>query len=396
VKVKLDLTAPVTTARVGDPNFGIGPTFLTPATTIYLDAEDSFSGMNGTFYSIDGRPSKPYGTGVKESAPGHHNMTYWSFDKAGNRGDSGTLWFFVDSEAPVTTVGYDGPMATAGGKIFVSPQTAISLVTSDAGSGVNRTEYKLDSQAYKPYTDSLKLSTAGQHTILYRSSDRVGNSEAETMLKFTVDATPPVTKATASAQLSNEDIEVSLSASDADSGVCGTYYRVVKEKATAGDFQSGTDIVIEAESDGTADGYYAIQYYSVDLLGNKEAVKELKVKLDTTVLLQLTKEGKQSVGNDHYTVEGKTEPGSKVTVNGETVTLSANGSFSAEVSLKAGGNKITVQATDPAGNTASKTVDVTYNEPATGTGLLIPIVAVVVIAGCAGAGALLWMRKKKK
>jgi hypothetical protein len=395
VKVKLDLTAPVTTARVGDPSFGTGPTFLTPATTIYLDAEDSFSGMNGTFYSIDGRSSKPYGTGVKESAPGHHNMTYWSVDKAGNRGDSGTMWFFVDSEAPLTTVSYDGPMAAAGGKIFVSPQTAISLATSDAGSGVNRTEYKLDNLAYKPYTDSLKLSTAGQHTILFRSSDKVGNSEAETTLKVTVDTAPPVTKATASALLSNEDIEVSLSASDADSGVCGTYYRVVKEKATPGDFQSGTDLVIAAKEDGSADGNYTIQYYSADMIGNKETVKELKVKMDTTVFLQLTKEGKQSVGKDHYTVEGKTEPGSKVTVNGETVTLSADGSFSAEVGLKAGGNKITVQVTDPAGNAASKTVDVTYKEPATGTGLLIPIVAVVVIAGCAGAGAVLWMRKKK-
>ena len=193
---------------------------------------------------------------------------------------------------------------------------------------MNRTEYKLDNLAYKAYTEPLKLSTAGQHTILFRSSDKVGNSEAETTLKVTVDTTPPVTKATASAQLSNEDIEVSLSATDADSGVCGTYYRVVKEKATPGDFQSGTDLVIEAKEDGSADGNYTIQYYSVDMIGNKETVKELKVKMDTTVFLQLTKEGKQSVGKDHYTVEGKTEPGSKVTVNGEPVTLSADGSFS--------------------------------------------------------------------
>jgi hypothetical protein len=396
VRVKIDLTAPVTSARVGDPNFGTGPAFVTPATNIYLDAEDSFSGMNGTFFIIDGRPSKPYGTGVKESAPGHHNMTYWSLDKAGNKGENGTLWFFVDNEAPVTTVSYDGPMANAGGKVFVMPQTAISVSTSDAGSGVNRTEYKLDSQAYKAYTEPLKLSTAGQHTILFRSSDKVGNSEAEKTLKVTVDTTPPVTKATASAQLSKEDIAVSLSATDADSGVSGTYHRVVKDKATPGDFQSGTDLVIEAKEDGSADGNYTIQYYSADMLGNKETVKELKVKMDTTVLLQLTNEGKQSVSQDRYTIEGKTEPGSNLTVGGEQVTLSANGSFSYEVSLKAGGNKITIQVTDPAGNTASKTVDITYNEPAAGAESQIPIIAIVVIACCAGAGAFLWMRKKKK
>ena len=93
---------------------------------------------------------------------------------------------------------------------------------------------------------------------------------------------------------------------------------------------------------------------------------------------------------------GRSEAGSKVSVNGEQVTPSADGSFSAEVSLKAGTNKITVQATDSAGNTDSKTVDVTYNEPSSGTGMLMPIVAAVVVAGGAGAGIFLFMRKKKK
>jgi hypothetical protein len=396
VKVKVDLTAPVVSVRVGDPSFGTGPVFLTPQTTIILDSEDSFSGMNGTFYSIDGRPSKTYSAPVRESSPGYHNMTYWGVDKAGNTGETGTLWFFVDSEAPVTTAVYDGPVVTAGGKVFVSPQTAISLSTSDAGSGVSKTEYKLDNQAYKAYTEPLKLTTAGQHTILYRSSDKLGNSEAESTLKVTVDTTAPVTKGTASSVLSKEDITVSLSATDADSGVCATFYRVLKEKETAGDYQSGTEVVIAAKDDGTADGNYTVQYYSVDMLGNKEAVKELKVKIDTVVFLQLTNKEKETVSKDHYTVEGKAEPGSKVTVNSEPVTLSGDGSFSYEVVLKPGGNKVTAQATDIAGNTASKTVDVTYNEPATGMGMLIPLVAVVAAAACAGVGALLWMRKKKK
>jgi hypothetical protein len=359
-----------------------------------LESEDGFSGMNGTFYIIDGRPTKPYGTGIKESAPGYHNMTYWGVDKAGNRCENGTLWFFVDNEAPVTSVNYDGPLANAGGKVFVTPQTAISLSSSDSGSGVNRTEYKLDNQAYKAYSEPLKLTTAGQHTILYRSSDKVGNSEAETTLKVTVDTTPPTTKGTASAALSREDISVTLSATDADSGVCATYYRVVKEKATPPDYQSGTEVVITAGSDGKDDGNYTVQYYSVDMLGNKETAKELKVKIDTVVLLELATPGKQSGG--HYTRKGRTEPGSKVTVNSEPVTLSADGSFSYEVVLKPGGNKVTVQATDSAGNTASKTEDVTYNEPAADTGLLIPIVAIVAAAACAGAGVFLLMRKKKK
>ena len=175
-----------------------------------------------------------------------------------------------------------------------------------------------------------------------------------------------------------------------------TFFRVVKENATPGDYRNGTEVRIVAEEDGSADGNYTVQYYSLDNTGNVEGSKELKVKIDTLIFLRLNKEGKHSVGQNHYTVEGNTEPGSKLTVNSEPVTLSADGSFRVDVGLVTGLNKITVQAIDSAGNTVSKTVEVTYNEPATGTGLLIPIVALVAIAAGAGAGALLWMRKKKK
>ena len=47
------------------------------------------------------------------------------------------------------------------------------------------------------------------------------------------------------------------------------------------------------------------------------------------------------------------------------------------------------------GNTASRTVEVTYNEPAAEMGLLIPIIIVVAVAAGAGAGVFLWMRKRK-
>jgi hypothetical protein len=395
VKVKVDLTAPAVSARVGDPNLGTGPVIITPQTPITLDSEDGFSGMNGTFYIIDGKPAKTYAAAFRESSPGHHNLTYWGIDRAGNRGENGTLWFFVDNEAPVTAAAYDGPMATAGGKVYVTAATAISLAGTDAGCGLAKTEYKLDNAAYKAYTEPLKLATAGQHTILFRSVDKLGNSEVENTLKLTVDSTAPTTKAGPYDQLSKEDITILLTATDADCGVCATYYRILKEKATTGDYQNGTEVVIVAQEGGGADGNYTVQYYSVDLLGNKETVKELKLKIDTVVFLQVEVD-KATVTKDRFTVVGRSEAGSKVSVNGEQVTPSADGSFSVEVSLKAGNNKITVQATDTAGNTDSKTVDVTYNVPATATGMLVPIVAIIAIAAGAGVGALLWMRKRKK
>jgi len=397
VRVKVDLTAPRVEASVGDPNFGSGPVMITPQTPITLKSEDGFSGMNGTFYAIDGEPDVKYVTQFRVSSPGHHNLTFWGVDKAGNRGENGTLWFFVDSEAPVTTAAYDGPMARAGGKVFVSPQTSISLPASDGGCGVERTEYNLDSSGYKAYAGPLKLASAGQHTIIFRSIDRLGNFEPENVLQLTVDAKAPTTNGTASATLSNADITVSLSAGDADSGVRATYHRVMKENATPGDYQAGTEVVIVAVEGGTADGNYTVQYYSEDMVGNREAVRELKVRMDTVIYLSLATEGKQTVGKGRYLVEGRAEPGSVVTINGIPVKVSSNGSFSGELSLRAGGNTITVEATDDAGNAATKTVEVTYKPPQAETGSLLPVVAVaVVVAAGAGTGALLWMRRRKK
>ena len=373
VKVKVDLTAPVVGVSVGDPSIGTGPVMISPQTPITLESEDGFAGMNATYYIIDGRPAKAYAAPFRESSPGNHNMTYWGVDRAGNRGENGTLWFFVDSEAPATVAAYGGPMATAGGKVYVTTQTAISLAATDSGSGLARTEYKLDGAAsYKPYTEPLKLGTAGQHTIVFRSVDKLGNSEAENTLKLTVDNTPPATKTGAFDQLSNEDIAIQFTATDSEGGVCATYYRILKEKATTGDFASGNEAVVAAGAGGANDGNYTVQYYSIDMLGNKEATKEVKVRIDTVAVLVLEKE-KATVTADRFTVRGTAEPGAKVTVNGEQASVAANGSFSAVVSLKSGKNTITVQATDGAGNADSKTVLVTFNKSKGTPGMLLPV-----------------------
>lgn len=66
------------------------------------------------------------------------------------------------------------------------------------------------------------------------------------------------------------------------------------------------------------------------------------------------------------TVSGTAEPGSTVVVNGVEVHVSQSGGFSVAVALLPGANTIDVTATDAAGNTATSTVTVTYNDPVPG------------------------------
>ncbi|MEU8271900.1 M14 family zinc carboxypeptidase [Sphaerisporangium sp. NPDC049002] len=74
--VKVDATAPVTTATVGAADQG-----GVPAT---LSATDETSGVAGTQYSLDGGAWTPYTGTVTVSGQGGHELRFRSTDKAGN------------------------------------------------------------------------------------------------------------------------------------------------------------------------------------------------------------------------------------------------------------------------------------------------------------------------
>lgn len=67
-----------------------------------------------------------------------------------------------------------------------------------------------------------------------------------------------------------------------------------------------------------------------------------------------------------FEITGTTEPGAVVDVNGRPVVVSPSGGFSIFVELSAGANALLVTATDEAGNNATRTLTVAYNDPLPG------------------------------
>lgn len=65
-------------------------------------------------------------------------------------------------------------------------------------------------------------------------------------------------------------------------------------------------------------------------------------------------------------VDGTTEPGAAVTVNGVALHVDGAGAFAVRVPLSAGANTISVVAVDAAGNAAQVTLSITYNDPVPG------------------------------
>jgi methyl-accepting chemotaxis protein len=62
-------------------------------------------------------------------------------------------------------------------------------------------------------------------------------------------------------------------------------------------------------------------------------------------------------------VSGTTEPGVTLEVNGVLVAVDGNGGFSVELALLEGENEIMAVATDPAGNSATDSASVTFDDP---------------------------------
>ena len=127
--------------------------------------------------------------------------------------------------APVTSD--DAASAWSSGPVLVA------LSATDGGSGVTRTEYRLDGAVSFTVGTVVVVaapsdhSNDGVHTLVYRSIDAVGNVEAVRTATVRIDTSSPVTSDDAPAGWSNGPLTVSLSASDGGgSGVAKTEFKL--------------------------------------------------------------------------------------------------------------------------------------------------------------------------
>lgn len=103
-------------------------------------------------------------------------------------------------------------------------------------------------------------------------SDRAGNTTSATSSPAVkIDRTAPNTTANAPSAWNNTNVTVTLTATDALSGVAATNFKV-----DGGATQTGTSVAFTTEGDHT------LEWWSTDLAGNVEAHKTANVKIDKT------------------------------------------------------------------------------------------------------------------
>ena len=197
----------------------------------------------------------------------------------------GTLWACgsggviltcpVDVAAPVTTAtGLQADNHTG----WRAAGQSVTLSATDAQSGVSAIYCTIDGGARQTYSAPFTISSQGTHAIAYWSVDVAGNSEATHTGYVNIDGSAPATtagglQADSHSGWRTTSLSVSLSATDAYSGIASTSY--ILDGTTH--LYTGVPFLV------SGDGSHAVVYCSIDAAGNSETQHTGYVNIDTTL-----------------------------------------------------------------------------------------------------------------
>ncbi|MFF8841313.1 OmpL47-type beta-barrel domain-containing protein [Streptomyces sp. NPDC015127] len=183
-----DTTAPETSATVSGDKDDQGR-YLGMA-TVTVTASDAGSGVNTIEYALGADGAwQPYTAPVMVHETGTHTVRYRATDKAGNAAAEKKVEFTVvapptdDKAPPETSATVSGDKNSDGAYIG---RAEVALSATDSGSGVERIEYSLDSGPYLAYSTPVIVDRVGYHTVLYRATDRAGNTSEAKSVAFSV------------------------------------------------------------------------------------------------------------------------------------------------------------------------------------------------------------------
>jgi hypothetical protein len=144
--------------------------------SFFLSAVDNTSGVNRTFYKIDGGSWTAFTTPVSFTSDGNHSLEYYSVDNAGNVEQvKGPFFFNIDQTPP--TISLTKQQLDLFDIKFIAE-------ANDATSGIDRVEFCVDGQLQ--YTDTqppYEWTWFGfqNSTVKATAYDLAGNSQSQTM-----------------------------------------------------------------------------------------------------------------------------------------------------------------------------------------------------------------------
>ncbi|PLS08402.1 OmpL47-type beta-barrel domain-containing protein [Neobacillus cucumis] len=181
----IDKTSPVTTTNSVNQNWTHSDA------TITLTATDDLSGLARTEYRVNNVDWQVYTGPITINQEGQNTVDYRSIDNAGNTEEMKSLSVKIDKTEPVTALSTN--TGTPNGKNgWYTTDVQVNLSATDSGgSGIAKTEYRINGGAWTVFNGAFTLSTDGTYTIDYRSTDNAGNTEQSNTQTIKLDKTAP-------------------------------------------------------------------------------------------------------------------------------------------------------------------------------------------------------------
>jgi len=333
--LKLDTTPPVTTSNA--------VASYSESATIAFSASDGGSGVQHTFYTVDGGPELEGGS-VRVTGAGAHTVEFWSEDYAGNAEGHNSASFTItipDRTAPVTTS--DAVLS------YVSGATIRLTATDEGGSGVAHTYYRRDG-GVQTSGATITFTTIGPHTLEFWSVDGAGNTESphhtwefEVTAPQVIDTTDPITTSDAEASYVGSAV-IHLDPTD-NVGVKNVFYILDGGTQVSGNYTISISGV----------GSHTLEFWAVDFADNVEdphktatfeitappvidsiapvTTSDAKTSYVGTATIKLSATDNIGVTGTYYRLDGGAQ------VPGTTVTVSSVGAHTLEFwSQDAAGN----------------------------------------------------------
>jgi YVTN family beta-propeller protein len=138
-------------------------------------------GTGNSFYSGPQFPNTSTGSFNLASAgsQGCHTLNVRAWDNIGFSSDYQYGPLCYDTIPPHTVASVTGTTAVQ-----------VTLTATDSGSGVASTVYQIDGGPVQTYTGPFNVSSVGDHTVTFHSTDNAGNVEVTESVSFTVSSNP--------------------------------------------------------------------------------------------------------------------------------------------------------------------------------------------------------------
>ncbi|MFJ2086550.1 OmpL47-type beta-barrel domain-containing protein [Micromonospora chokoriensis] len=290
------------------------------------------------------------------SIPGHSQMVGELVVTEGGGGG--------DTTPPTVTATVAGDQDPDGNYLGAA---TVTVTATDADSGVETVEYQVDDTSFTPYTEPVRVTAVGDHSVQFRATDQAGNTSAVGSVSFRIvepgeeDTTPPEVKAALAGDRDGDGNYVgtataTLTATDAGSGVATIEYSLDGAAFTA----YSSPVVV------TAIGMHMLHYRATDVAGNTSAeqmshftVVEPQAEDTTPPTVTATVAGDRNddgayVGVATVTVAA-TDAESGVASVEYALDAGAWTAYSAPVTVRAtGAHTVRFRATDTAGNAAAE------------------------------------------